>query len=86
MNHVDFPKERKKKKKSNEGSLGGLKIVAQFKAKKQNKNTKREMPPLGIEPRIFPFRDYEWNALPLGHKGEFVGESLSTGVQEARDF
>ena len=85
MNHVDFPKERKKKKKSNEGSLGGLKIVAQFRAKK-NKNTKREMPPLGIEPRIFPFRDYEWNALPLGHKGEFVGESLSTGVQEARDF
>ena len=86
MNHVDFPKE-KKKKKSSEGSLGGLKIVAQFRAKKKKtKKTKIELPPIGIEPRIFPFRDYEWNALPLGHKGEFVGESLSTGVQEARDF
>ena len=38
------------------------------------------MPPLGIEPRIFPCREYEWNALPLGHKGNVIG--CNRGAQD----
>ena len=38
----------------------------------KERRKKEKLPPLGIEPRIFPFREYEWNALPLGHKGALV--------------